>query len=87
MPTEHEPTDECEVWHCHWHHVDEAADGYKICPECLHTWTSKRELRREYRRQVLRIPALGVPWWRILWSAWTIRAEKIYFCQHCIHDF
>lgn len=86
MSIQHEPTDACLPDHCHWHNVDEPGDGYILCPECGHLYRTARELRRAYRRQVLR-PGFSVPLlWR-LWRALTIRASRITFCQECIHDF
>lgn len=83
---EHEPTDACLGVHCHWHNVDEPGTGYIICGECGHLYRTARDLRRAWRREVLR-PGFHVPLWRRLWRAATIRARKIYFCQECIHDF
>lgn len=85
--TEHEPSDACFEDHCHWHNVDEPGPGYITCLECGHLYRTARELRRAYRRQSFTIPRYDVPWWRITWRAWTIRARDISFCQECIHDF
>lgn len=86
MTTEHEPSDAC-VGHCYWHDVDEPGPGYIRCYECGHLYRTARELRRAYRRQSFTVPRCEVPWWRIGWRALFIRADKIVFCQECIHDF
>ena len=83
---QHEPSDVCISVHCHWHNVDEPGTGYIGCGECGHLYRTACELRRAYRREVLR-PSFGVPLrWR-LWRVLTIRASRISFCQECIHDF
>lgn len=89
MQVEHEATDACAPDHCHWHSVDEPGTGYILCGECGHLYRTASELRRAYRREVMRGPRYfsGPPWWCRAWRALTIRASKIYFCQECIHDF
>lgn len=87
--------------HCFSHHVDEPADDstYMICGECGHVYQTAGELRREYRRARWAIhkvdrragiqhPAFRpLPTWLVLVEIWTIRAKKIFSCQHCTHDF
>lgn len=49
----HEPTEECNNWHCYAHGVDEvrgAGASYMGCAECGHVYRTPRELRSEYRR-------------------------------------
>jgi hypothetical protein len=87
LTIEHEPTDACQADHCWWHNVDEPGTGYITCPECGHLYRTARELRRAYRRQLRNGRRWGIPRWRILLRALTIRAKKISFCQECIHDF
>lgn len=83
----HEPTDACADVHCYSCHLDESGAGYIVCLECGHIYRTARDLRRAYRREVLRRPGFGAPrWWRI-WRALTVRASRITFCQECIHDF
>lgn len=85
----HMPGPGCDG-HCYSCHVDEPIgrrSPYIICLECGHVYRTARALRRAYRRQSLTIPRYDVPWWRITWRAWTIRARDINFCQECIHDF
>jgi DNA-directed RNA polymerase subunit RPC12/RpoP len=68
-------------------------DTYIVCFECGHAWT-KRALVRTYRRELLRSD--GKRWFsnewgsgrlRVWWRALTVRAETIFFCQKCVHDF
>lgn len=88
-PAQHEPTQACELFHCHWHHVDESPVGYRICGECFHTYRTKRELVRRYRHVFWQLSA-GQSWlWQPqrVWRVLTVRASSIHFCQYCIHDF
>lgn len=81
----HDATHHCEPVHCFFHHIDEAGDGYLRCGECFHLWRSKGELTAEYRREFWRHNMQ--PWWRKAWHVITVRADKIAFCQWCLHDF
>lgn len=70
---------------CWCHHVAEpiVSNTYIICFECGHVWT-KRALRKAWRKGYREMcggwrAALQANYWR--------RAEKIFFCQVCIHDF
>lgn len=83
---QHEPTDACTA-HCYSHNVDEPGDGYIRCFECGHLYRTAGELRRAYRREVMHVPSLGIPRWRVLVKAATVRASRVFFCQECIHDF
>lgn len=92
----HEPSDACIDVHCHSCHEDEPGSGYIVCGECGHLYRTAGDLRRAYRREYWRLyrapptDLFGmerVPMWRVVWQILTIRAKKIYFCQHCIHDF
>lgn len=85
--TVHEATDACIADHCHWHDVDEPGSGYILCGECGHLYRTARELRRAYRRAVMTRRRFGVSWWFCLLHAVTVRAGRVSFCQHCIHDF
>lgn len=84
---QHEPSFLCVDYHCYSHGVDEPGEGYIGCYECGHLYRTARDLRRAYRRQVMRGPMFGMSKWRCRWRALTVRASKIYFCQECIHDF
>jgi hypothetical protein len=95
----HEVTDACFTFHCHWCNVDEPGEGYIVCPECFHLYRTAGELRREYRRQRWKLHRRWLarerrgtafapePTWKVVWAIITVRAKKITFCQHCIHDF
>lgn len=88
MNTPHTPTGACLPVHCHVHHVDEPdAGAYRVCGECGHVYATARDLRRAYRRAVLRHIPGGVRRWRLWWRAATVRASRVSFCQHCAHDF
>lgn len=90
MTGQHEPSNACATIHCHSHHVDEPGPGHIICGECGHVYRTAGELRRAYRREVvrgLRFAGPGDPWLRRLVKALAVRARDIRFCQECIHDF
>jgi rubrerythrin len=91
----HEATDACGSVHCVFHQEDEPGRGYLICGECGHLFKTKRALRREHRR-VFREISHAVPlfsnarqaghirfWWMMLF----LRADKIWVCPFCAHDF
>jgi len=69
---------------------------YRVCFECGHIWT-KRALLKAYHVQsrISHDSLLDATWnhttrWQEFkyWlHRWTMRADKIYFCQECIHDF
>jgi hypothetical protein len=76
--------------------MDEPGRGYQICLECGHLYKTKRDLRRRHRhtmRELLRGDPPWLPdprwtsrlqyWWRMLF----LRADKIYSCPFCAHDF
>jgi hypothetical protein len=75
-PYPHDPTPECQMYHCAWHHVDEAAEGFKVCGECLHTFETAAALWQCY----IEMAPPGMPM-----AAKTI--EDVYFCPLCAHDF
>lgn len=93
----HEPTDDCWDWHCVIHDVDEVGDGYLRCGECGHLYLTRRELRKAYRRMIwginggLRKPlgqkGWSKPLWVRLWDMATVRADKVYWCMECAHNF
>lgn len=91
--TKHYPRDVCGDFHCAIHHVDEVGAGYRRCFECGHLYRSKRELVRMYRREYLAcvgsVPSTRWARWapRTWWHILTIKADKIRFCQVCVHDF
>jgi hypothetical protein len=72
----HEPTEECQLWHCAWHNVDEDAVGYRLCGECLHTYPTAAELIFEYWANA----PDDLPYAEIT-------ADQILFCPLCSHDF
>jgi hypothetical protein len=102
----HEPTRECNPWHCWSHNVDELHIGkpYIMCGECFHTFRTKHALRRDYRKlsagtawrelfarrsKMLNVEGFGrskrtAAQWLIY--RWFIRASRIPFCPHCLHD-
>jgi hypothetical protein len=79
----HEPDSGCNDVHCYACNIDEIGPGYLTCGECFHVYRSRGELRRLYRRQLIRRQRRP----HIVWRALTIRAADISFCPHCIHDF
>lgn len=44
-----------------------------------------RHMRESYPTELRDPPLAELAHW--VWRALTVRASKIYFCQHCIHDF
>lgn len=93
---QHEPTAACNDTHCYSCHVDEQGTGYIRCLECGHIYRTARELRRLYRRELIRLHRRRSPspfdfpepsTRQVIWMALTARASNITFCQHCIHDF
>lgn len=77
---------------CTLHRVAEALPGEKVylkCEDCLHIYRNRRQLRRDYRREVLwylfRINhALGqARLARTLWDMTRVRADVVLFCPHC----
>jgi hypothetical protein len=96
---QHEANDDCWRWHCWTHNVDEMRIGkpYLVCGECGHVFQTARALRKA-RRATMRSIYLGelrhARTWRSLWlglrgtlSLYTRRADKIYHCPLCAHDF
>lgn len=78
---------------CLVHGVTEPDEGaWLVCFECGHVYRTPRDLRRDYRREYWRVasmegayPAIPLRW--RLWRAATVRASRVTFCPHCIHDF
>lgn len=101
LTAEHELQDACAEQHCCYHNVDEpTAEGekfYVICPECWHLYRTRRELRQRYRAVTWQIvrdgfrrygKRHGVTEFAVwLLHAIALRADRITFCQYCIHDF
>lgn len=90
--TVHDPTAECFGRHCHIHNVDEPDDrAYQVCLECGHVYRTAGALRRDYRREYWRVASDDQfgrePLWRRLRRVATVRASRVSFCQHCVHDF
>jgi hypothetical protein len=94
----HEATDACAEVHCAFHMVDEPGEGYHICGECWHLFPTKKDLRRQWRRMLREMersihdrPFLSDGWrtglLRYWWTSLTLRADKIYSCPFCAHDF
>ena len=99
----HEPDQLCHPDHCYICHIDEPGEGYIRCFECKHLYKTKRDLRKAYRRELIggmkfsRKFGIKTPFWRstsfspsrvrVWWMLLTVRASKITFCQHCVHDF
>lgn len=94
---QHEPSDVCGSIHCFIHNVDEPGPGYLSCGECFHLYRTAGDLRRAHRRVMwgtmrgsLRLfmgDAWRPSWWRFVWHLLTVRADKIYSCPECAHDF
>jgi hypothetical protein len=69
------------------------ASTYLQCFECKHCYQTKRELRRAYLRGYWQSRPFDEGSWRHVWfvrgliKVLFIRADRIAFCQHCIHDF
>lgn len=94
----HEATDACAKVHCAFHMRDEPGEGYHICGECWHLFRSKKDLRRQWRKvhRELYESLGGRPWFsddwmtgrlRYWWMNLNLRADKIYSCPFCAHDF
>lgn len=94
---QHEPTAACHDIHCYIHNVDEPGPGYVSCGECFHLYRSAGDLRRAHRCAMCQAMRADLKllvgdtwrssWWRFLWHLLTVRAEKIYSCPFCGHDF
>ncbi len=84
----HEPGDNCWIWHCWSHDVDERLIvPYKRCRECGHRFRTERQLRRDHQANMRELRDI---WWRRylrMWLAATTTASRIRFCPHCAHDF
>lgn len=92
MSTPHQVTDACADVHCYAHGVDEPQTGWLVCGECGHVFPSAGALRRDYRREYWRIASMEgvsppIPLWRRIRTAATVRASRVTFCPHCLHDF
>lgn len=72
----HPPTEDCDPWHCAWHDIDEQANGYRVCGECLHTFPTAADLVWDYWYTAPRGIELDVK-----------TADEIWFCPWCAHDF
>lgn len=83
--TVHEPTEDCWLFHCWFHGVDEAVGiRFKHCIECGHTYKTAGALRRAWRREMpADVATAGLRFWAKL----TVRVKNIGFCPFCIHDF
>lgn len=93
----HAPSPSCDDIHCYIHNVDELGPGYTRCGECWHLYRTRRALVWAYRRVHLGMLCGGhvglrdtgfrtgiLPWVRMVVSA---RAERIWSCPQCSHDF
>lgn len=65
-------------------------DAYRICFECSHVYSTAQELVDRYNEMQARVHA----WERndnendsLTGYPIATDAEKIFFCQYCIHDF
>ena len=77
MNTEvHEPTAACGDFHCCWHNVDEATEGYRLCYECKHMYLTEAELVAAYFDRMVAVAATK-----------RIAGDTIVFCPLCSHDF
>lgn len=92
----HEPTDDCWEWHCVIHDLDEVGDGYLRCGERGHLYLTRRELRTKYRRMIWGIDGFrhplgqggfSKPIWVQLWDMATVKADEVYWCMECAHNF
>lgn len=86
----HEPADVCEDWHCYFHDVDEvfAGNAYRRCFECWHLYRSRRELVWEWAKMHWRFGREdGRSAFELIADILKKKADDIYFCQHCTHDF
>lgn len=83
--------------HCYIHHVDEwPADGvtYRTCWECAHVYLTSEDLEAAYQREILVLNASEILY-RLTDPVPSVmeeplqpkKAEDIYFCQECLHDF
>lgn len=91
MSTPHQMTTACADVHCFAHNVDEPQPGWLVCFECGHVYPTPRALRRDYRRAFWRAARDDrfdrLPVWRRVWRVLIVRASRVYFCQHCLHNF
>jgi hypothetical protein len=62
--------------HCHWHHVDEPGDAFRVCFECRHAYLSAAELLAGHNKV---LAELGM-------SPETDE-ERVHCCAHCAHDW
>lgn len=89
-------TAEARGWNnwCHSCEREERADAqtYQVCHECNHVFQTARDLKRAYRE----LPNGTWPK-HIKLTLWTrfrgwlhrtfLKADSIFFCPRCLHDF
>lgn len=90
-----------EFSHCAIHNVHEYApdDAYRVCGECGHVYLRSEDLFSAFRREAKRYaPKLGWvtdefdrfnpwEWLRFRWLVSRTRADEIFACEECGHDF
>lgn len=79
----HDPTRECEQFHCALHNVDEYG-SYYTCGECLHNFASEVELLADVAARML---GDGLPTHDGTTSLLPTSGEDVVVCPHCGHDF
>lgn len=67
--------------HCHHRYEPVPEDVYRVCFECGHVYGTAADLVDAYNAAVGTTPPVG----RVQMD--EDDADKIFFCQHCVHDF
>lgn len=84
---QHEESNHCVGNHCYAHMVDELVtdDTYRVCFECSHVYYTPKDLEEAYHRASMQmIESDPEAYAEVVTS---LPAEKISFCQACMHDF
>lgn len=73
---------------CYIHNVFEVMrpDAYRVCFECKHVYNTPADLEKAYAREVVRMNETD-PTCQPPLDPKGRKANEIYFCQECVHDF
>lgn len=76
--------------YCHCHNADEPVpeEVYQVCFECGHVYAKATDLEEAYTREASIVKAEET-WLRMTPPTIETRlpADRIPFCQECLHDF
>ena len=63
--------------HCFWHERDEPGEPWHVCFECKHNYLSAADLLAEHNRVLAEMGC----------DHRAIRAEAVFCCPFCLHDW